>query len=117
MAVGLAYGAPCLAVHRVLLRRKEAADSTEVPEVANLWLAIPAWERRDAVAVAIVARESGPADEVVDVTVAVDAATREAVADFVEPTGCVDVWDCRLRDWRGCCDRKRYPSLRDPSTL
>lgn len=98
MAVGLAYGVPCLAVHRALLRQKEAADSTEVPEVASLSLAIPAWERRGAVAVAIVARGSGLADEAVDAMAAVDAATREAVVDLAEPTGCVDVSDCQLRD-------------------
>lgn len=75
----------------MLLRRKEAADSTEVLEVASLWSASPASERRGAVVVAIVARGAGPADEAVDATAAADAATREAVADFVEPTGCADV--------------------------
>lgn len=101
----------------MLLRRKEAEDSTEVLEVASPWLAIPAWERRGAVAVGIVARGSGPAGEAVGGTPVPGAGTRGAVADLAEPTGCADVSDCRLRGWRGCCDQKRYPSLRDPSTV
>lgn len=104
-------------MRRVLLRRKEAEDSTEVLGAASLWSAIPAWERRGAVAVGIVARGSGPADEAVDGTPVAGAGTREAVADLAEPTGCADVSDCRLRGWRGCCGQKRYPSLRDPSTV
>lgn len=80
-------------------------------------MAIPAWERRGAVAVGIVARGSGPAGEAVGGTPVPGAGTRGAVADLAEPTGCADVSDCRLRGWRGCCDQKRYPSLRDPSTV
>lgn len=116
MAVIPAFGAPYLAVHRVFPRRKEAAGSTEVLEVANLWSAIPAWEHRDAVAAAIVDRGVGPADEVAGATAVVGVGNRGVVAvELVVPTDCEDVSGCRLRDWRDCCDRKRYPSLRDPS--
>lgn len=80
----------------MLLRRKEAADSTVVLEAESLWSAIPAWERRDAVAVAIVAPGAGPADVAAGATAVVDAGIRGAVADLAEPTGYADASDCRL---------------------